>query len=161
MLVGFLESRAPSITGDGRSTILKLIDEKNQHRSLDVAHIELTPMHLAYIARRGYVPEDILPEGVVLPLTYSAGAGSGGSGQEYGDQIHPQLKAEIERAAHITGLPLVGFDLILEDPHKSPQEQRWGIIEANSLPWINLHHTPHQGKPVNVAARVWDLWEAS
>jgi hypothetical protein len=30
-------------------------------------------------------------------------------------------------------------------------------LEANSLPFINLHHDPLLGTPRNVAGMVWDM----
>jgi hypothetical protein len=40
-----------------------------------------------------------------------------------------------------------------------PDMQHWGIIECNSLPFINLHHFPIEGNPENVASKIWDLWK--
>jgi hypothetical protein len=34
---------------------------------------------------------------------------------------------------------------------------RCGVIECNSLPFIDLHHFPLQGKPRNIAAAVWNV----
>ena len=54
--------------------------------------------------------------------------------------------------------PLVGVDFIMEDITKSWKEQNLsGIIECNSLPFIDLHHYPLFGKPNNVASKLWDL----
>jgi cyanophycin synthetase len=61
------------------------------------------------------------------------------------------------RAAKIIGDPIVGFDFIIPDITKSYKQQRCGFIEANSLPFINLHHEPLVGQPRNVAKKVWDM----
>ena len=54
--------------------------------------------------------------------------------------------------------PLVGVDFIMEDITKSwKEEQHCGIIECNSLPFIDLHHYPLFGKADNVAGALWDL----
>jgi hypothetical protein len=47
----------------------------------------------------------------------------------------------------------------MENPQDDPNNQKWGIIEANSLPFIDLHYWPLYGEPVNIASYVWDLWE--
>jgi D-alanine-D-alanine ligase-like ATP-grasp enzyme len=57
------------------------------------------------------------------------------------------------------GTPIVGFDFIIPDPTQDPRDQKWGIIEANMNPFIDLHHFPLVGNPINVAAKVWDMWE--
>lgn len=157
-LVGFLESQSPTVVGNGHSTIRGLIAEKNSTKPDRVADVEITSVHERYIARRGYSLDGVLEAGRELPLIYWAGYGSGGRSTEHGTDIHPELKKEIERAARLTQIPVVGFDLMIEDPKKDPKAQKWGIIEANSLPWIDLHSTPLYGTPVHVAAHVWDLW---
>lgn len=158
-LVGFLESQYPTVVGDGVHTVAELIQKNNEARRDGVAEIVVNYMHEGYIGRRGYTLESVLPEGVSLPLTYRAGSSSGGSNREYGRNIHPSFIPIIEHAAALTELPIVGFDLIIKDPLASADSQAWGFIEANSLPWINLHHTPFEGEPVNVATHVWDLWK--
>jgi hypothetical protein len=54
---------------------------------------------------------------------------------------------------------ILGFDFITPSVEVDPDTVRWGIIECNSVPFINLHHDPLIGDPVNVAAKVWDLVE--
>ena len=54
--------------------------------------------------------------------------------------------------------PLVGVDFIMEDARVPWQEQeRCGVIECNSLPFIDLHHYPLYGEPRNVAGALWDI----
>jgi len=58
----------------------------------------------------------------------------------------------------------VGADFIIEDitkswkePARAGGEQHCGIIECNSLPFIDLHHYPLFGRPNNIAGKLWDL----
>jgi len=54
--------------------------------------------------------------------------------------------------------PLVGVDFIMHDITQTwHTEKHCGIIECNSLPFIDLHHYPLFGKPNNVAGKLWDL----
>jgi D-alanine-D-alanine ligase-like ATP-grasp enzyme len=64
----------------------------------------------------------------------------------------------MEKAGVVLGAPVVGFDVIIENPTEDPDTVRWGIIEANSLPFIDLHYLPLHGTPSNPASAVWDLW---
>ena len=64
----------------------------------------------------------------------------------------------LEHVAKFLDDPLVGVDFIIEDITKSwREEQHCGIIECNSLPFIDLHHYVMFGKPQNVAGKLWDL----
>ena len=160
-LIGFLESFYPTVVGDGVSTIAELIEKANKEKPERVENIIITPSHEGYIGRRGYALTDILPEGTSLPLSYRAGFGQGGRNREHGRAIHPSFIPLIEEAARTVRLPVVGFDIIIPNPLRAADEQRWGFIEANSLPWIDLHQTPLYGEPINLASAVWDLWKIS
>lgn len=159
-LAGFFQAHPPRIVGDGRSTVSELIARQNASKPDRVQNIVLTPEHRRFIARLGYAESSVLPMGVVLALTQRTGRLFGGFTRELFGKEHPKLRAYMERAASALDTPLVGFDLIIPDPESDPDMQRWGVIEANSLPYIDLHYLPLEGTPTNVAASVWDLWEA-
>jgi len=161
VLVGFLECQSPIVVGDGHTSIRALIQKQNESKSLHIGDIEITSVHEKYIMRRGYTLDSVLEAGKKLPLIYWAGFGSGGRNWERGTDIHPELRQELERAARLTELPVVGFDVIIEDAFRAPSKQTWGIIEANSVPWINLHNSTKYEKSINVGAAIWDLWGKS
>ena len=77
------------------------------------------------------------------------------------DELHPSFIPILKRAADIVDLPVVGFDVIIPDPTKSADAQRWGIIECNTLPFIDLHYYALLGQPKNIAGEIWDLWNSS
>lgn len=158
-LAGFFQADPPRVTGDGKSSIQELIAKKNAAKPERVEDIVLTDEHHAFIGRMGYVPDSILEEGKEIDLTHRTGRLFGGETRELLTNVHPRLKAYLERAAAALAVPIVGFDLIIKDPEADPESQEWGIIEANSLPFIDLHYLPLHGEPSNVAAQVWDLWK--
>ncbi len=158
-LEGFLQMMQARITGDGVHTIAELITQKNMSRHERVAEVLLDDEHRAFLSRSGYTPESVLPNGVTTDLSRRTGRFEGGATREMRDSVHPSLRAKIEQAAHILKTPLVGFDIIIPDPEANPEKQRWGFLEANSLPYIDLHYFPLEGAPSNVAAAVWDLWD--
>jgi D-alanine-D-alanine ligase-like ATP-grasp enzyme len=160
MLAGFFQAHPPEVTGDGRSTIVELVAAQNAAKPERVQDISLTDESLAFLERGGYSPETILPSGVTIPLTHRTGRLFGGRTRELLGHEHKKLREYLERAAALLKTPIVGFDLIIPDPEADPDTQKWGIIEANSLPYIDLHYLPLTGTPSNVAARVWDYVEA-
>lgn len=159
-LVGFFEAKPPVIIGDGVQTVQQLIDEKNRTRPERVESVVLTKEHIEYLMRQGYTLDSIVEKDKTVPVLSRTGRFFGGETRECLPTIHPKLKETMEHAARVINVPVVGFDLIIQNPEADPDTQKWGIIEANSLPFIDLHYFPLYGEPINIAAYVWDLWQA-
>jgi cyanophycin synthetase len=83
----------------------------------------------------------------------------GGYTREMLQEIHPKFHQIFAKAGELVRAPVVGFDLITTDPSADPDTIRWGIIECNSLPFIDLHYYALEGSPNDLAPKVWDLWE--
>lgn len=157
-LAGFFEAVPPQLVGDGVLTISQLVAQTNAARPDRVQEIVLTEEVREYLSRQG-LGEDSVPEkGAKVLLTHRTGRLFGGATRELLDTVHPKLRAYLEKAGKGLAAPVVGFDLIIPKPEEDPDTQKWGIIEANSLPFIDLHYLPLYGKPSNPAAKVWDLW---
>lgn len=157
-LAGFFQADPPRVVGDGVSTIRQRVDAKNAARHERVQPVELTYEHEAFLNRQGYDLDTVLPANVSVDLSHRTGRLFGGETREILTTVHPVIRTEVERAARTLLVPVVGFDLISLDPVGTPKDGEWGIIEANSLPFIDLHYLPLYGTPSNVAAAVWDLW---
>lgn len=160
-LVGFFAAHPPRIIGDGATDIRGLVARTNSARHERVQEIVLTDEHEAHLARQGYTLDSVPAHGAEIPLSHRTGRLFGGTTRELLDTVHPKLRAYAEKAARELDVPVVGFDLIIPDPETDPDTQEWGIIEANSLPFIDLHYLPLYGTPSNPAAAVWDLWSAT
>ncbi|WKZ24888.1 MAG: ATP-grasp domain-containing protein [Patescibacteria group bacterium] len=158
-LVGVLSGNPPRITGDGQSTILQLIDLKNQNRHEGVSVFVPSDYTKEFLKKIGYNLNSVLPMGTTIDLTEKIGVSYGGSSAEVTQQTHPKIKDILEQAAKAIGDPMIGFDFIIKDISADPDNQKWGIIECNGLPFINLHHDPIEGPPINAAAAVWDFVE--
>ena len=160
-VVGVLRGDPPRVTGDGASSINELITRKNATKHARQRDFVRTKSSLAFLNRQGYSLDTVLPSAVTIDLTEKIGLSYGGFAVEEFRRTHPKLLALLSQASSVLGLPIVGFDVISEDITQDPDRVRWGIIEANTLPFIDLHHFPVEGDPVNVAASVWALWEKS
>ncbi len=158
-LVGVLAGYPPRITGDGVSTISALIEQKNATRPARVAAVTVTDKHRAFLANQGYTETSVLPSGETVDLSEKIGLSYGGSSRELIGETHEKLVAYLERAAKAVNDPIHGFDFITPDVTAHPDTVRWGIIECNSVPFINLHHDPLEGEPVNAAGAVFDYLE--
>lgn len=158
-LVGILGGTPPKITGDGISTIKKLIAQKNLDKTPGISDVQINQSILELLGRRNFSLNSILSFGETIEITEKIGVNYGGNSREVTNEAHPEIKPYLEKAAIIMGDPLLGFDFIIPDIYQPPDKQRWGIIECNGLPFINLHHDPHEGTPNNVARYVWDMIE--
>jgi len=159
-MIGFLESAYPVVVGDGISTVRELVAQKNAAKADGIDDVEMDASYTGFIERHGYGLDSVLPAGETLQLSYRGGVGAGGSNREHGRTIHPSFIEPIERAAKLTGLHIVGFDIIIPDPQQPADSQTWGFIEANSLPWIDLHQHAYSGPSIDLSEAVWDLWLA-
>jgi len=157
-VVGILAGDQPKIIGDDMSTIESLIQKKNTEKQDRVGDVVIDPKLIEFIERSGYTLKTILEKGVTLELSEKIGLAYGGSAREISPITHHKIIKTIERAAKVVNDPIIGFDFIIEDPTTDPENQKWGIIEANSLPFINLHYKPMEGPSVDVAPYIWDLW---
>ena len=158
-LVGLLRGDPPRIIGDGVHTIAELVDIKNKIRHPAVSEVLIGDQHLEFLARGDWKPDGVPAAGESIDLLEKIGVSYGGWRAEVIKETHPDIKNIMERAAAAVGDPLVGFDFIIKDITLSPQGQKWGIIECNGTPFIDLHHEPLEGEPSNVAGRLWDYVE--
>lgn len=157
-LVGFFQANPPRVEGDGTHTVQELITEKNAMRHERLGAVEITDDLISCIARRGYTLESVLPENTTLDLSAKTGRFYGGTTKEMLPEVHPKMHEVFEKAAALVDAPVVGFDLITTDPTSDPDSVRWGIIECNSLPFIDLHYYALEGEPNNIAPHIWNLW---
>ncbi len=159
VLVGVLRGDPPRITGDGIHTINELVVEKNNHKHQQVHDVVLGSEHAEFLARQGHTFDTVLPAGKTIDLIEKIGISYGGYSAEVTAVVHPEIKRSLEAAARIVGDPILGFDFIIEHIADDPTRQKWGIIECNGVPFINLHHFPIEGASNNVARHVWDFVE--
>lgn len=157
-LVGFFRADLLHVKGDGHKSIKELIMEKNKNRLKEVSEILINEDIENFIERQGYKLDDVLSQGVIVNLSAKTGRMYGGYTEEMLPNVHPKMHDIFRKAGKIVGVPVAGFDLIIEDPTKDPDTQHWGIIECNSLPFIDLHNFALEGPRIDLAKNIWDLW---
>ena len=157
-LVGFFKADPAYVVGDEIKNIEELIKEKNTKRNEEVSDILINDDLINFIKKQGYDLKSILKENLKINLSAKTGRMYGGYTKEMLPEVHPKIHQIFEKAAKIVEAPVAGFDLIMEDPTKDPDTQHWGIIECNSLPFIDLHYMSLEGTQINLAKNVWDLW---
>jgi len=151
----------PEVIGDGIHTLRELMEEENKRpeRNGPIFHkITVDAETEKELKRENITMDDIPKKGIVVTFSQKTSRACGGTTTEVTDIVHPENKKILEHVANFLKDPLVGVDFIMEDITKPwYEEQHCGIIECNSLPFIDLHHYPLFGKPNNVAEKLWDL----
>lgn len=159
--VGAVKRDQPEIIGDGIHTLKELMDKENERpeRKGPIFHkIIIDPDAEVELKRENIKMEDTPPKDKIITFSQKTSRGIGGTTTEVTDLIHPENIKMLEKLGAFLKDPLVGVDLIIEKIEEPwYTEQHCGIIECNSLPFIDLHHYPLFGKPNNVASKLWDL----
>ena len=97
-------------------------------------------------------------KGQAVFLSDKTSRSAGGTTTDVTDIVHPDTKRMFERIGEVLDDPLVGIDFIIKDITLSWRVQnRAGVIECNSLPFLDLHHYPYEGEVRDVAGELWDI----
>lgn len=155
-------SREPAyVIGDGINDIKTLIEKENQRpaRKGPIFHEILVNQDAEKELKKQELNwESIPPTGKIVIIQSKVSRSVGASTTDFTDKAHPDNIALFEKAAAVVNDSLIGFDFIIEDMTTSWREQKkCGFIEANSAPFIDLHHYPLFGEPRDAAGQLWDL----
>ncbi len=160
-LVAVMRREPPHVIGDGAQTVRELVTEENKRekRHGTTFHpIAMGPEADQELSRQKLSWSSIPEKGTIVTLNQKVSRGIGASTTDLTEEMHPENRKLLEKIGAVLDDPLVGVDFIMNDVRLPWHEQeRSGVIECNSLPFIDLHHYPLFGKPRNVAGALWDL----
>ncbi len=146
---------AAHVIGDGQNTISALVDQKNQQRKHNVFlkgyPIKITDTTDTFLLKRGLTSESIPAKGEKVQLSEVANAGAGGDIIDRTDDIHPDwIPISVKAREIMADAYHVGLDIMMEDIAKSPDAQKWAIIEINTNPDFGVQLFPSKGYPRNI-----------
>ena len=157
-VVAATRGKKQTVTGDGRSTVLQLIDQQinSDPRCGDAEEFPLEPLILdkepiaqLELTRQGYTGESVPPAGQVVLIRRH-----GDLAYDVTDLVHPQVAAAAALAARVVGLDIAGIDLVTPDIARPLAEQGGAIIEVNAGPGLLMHLKPAEGQPRNVGQAI-------
>lgn len=151
-----------SVVGDGRQTVAELVAEANKdpRRGQDfdrlMTLIELDRQCDALLRDQGLHRQSVPARGKAVYLRQTANISTGGTSIDVTDQVHPENRWMLERAARVVGLDVAGIDFITPDIARSYREVGGAICEINSSPGLRPHQIA-EGPPRDVAAPIIDM----
>ncbi len=157
-LVAAARGDVASVAGDGRSTILELI-ESQLNSDPRRGRTEDTPLNTVRIdsaavielANQGFEPRSIPPVGTCVLIQRN-----GNVAFDVTDIVHPSVAEAVSLAARTIGLDIAGVDLVVEDISHPLAEQRGAIVEVNAGPGLLMHLKPAAGTPRPVGRAIAD-----
>jgi cyanophycin synthetase len=151
------------VVGDGRHTIVQLIEMVNQDPRRGVGHekvltrLELDAQAQKMLERAGLNADSIPDPSQVVYLRSTANLSTGGTATDVTDAIHPDNREMAERAVRAIGLDVGGVDFLSKDITESYRTIGGGICEVNAAPGFRMHVAPSEGKGRDVAAPVVNM----
>lgn len=127
------------VTGDGKSTIAKLIQSVNDKECLKPKFkrrplLPLDDLTRKTLAENGYTPEHVLPEGDEVPVRDIENTEFGGEPVVFTDSIHPHNVELAKRASDMLHMATSGVDIISKDITVPWYENGAVINEMNFSP---------------------------
>lgn len=160
-VIAAMERKAPLIQGDGVHTITWLVNKENKNPLRKGPIFHTIPMDKEAdeeLSRQALTWDSIPPKGKIVTLKQKISRAFGATTKDVTDYIHKDNKAICQKIAKVLDDPLIGIDLIIKNIDKSWKVQKkCGIIECNSVPFLDLHYFPYEGKVVPAAGALWDI----
>lgn len=151
----------PVIIGNGCYTIKQLIEEKNKER-LRNPHLFNRLIHLdehrvEVIRNQGFYVDSIPSSGKEIFIDWKANFSTGADSVDITDSVHLSYKEiAIKTASIVTGLDIIGVDLLAHNFDSKADTKNYVVLEANNCPAIHVHIFPVYGKKRNVARQIAD-----
>ncbi|NET70409.1 MAG: hypothetical protein F6K62_05240 [Sphaerospermopsis sp. SIO1G2] len=129
-----------SITGDGKSTIIELLQQK-QENSIKItkkAVIDFQDFRIQQnLNRRNLSFDSVIEQDVVVYLLDNANLSTGGEARDLTNQIHPDFQQLAINVTKDMGLRLAGVDILTTDITQPLLD--YTLLEVNSSPGLSYY----------------------
>ena len=150
----------PHVFGDGMYTVEELVAIENNAPYRDGVHFQKidTKHRVVESLRKQNLTLSSVPtlnQKVILNDKNSRLHGT--LTEDVTDTVHPENMTLFRQLGTFLADPIVGVDFIISDMSRSWKEQPdAGVIECNSMPFIDVHHRVVSGRQINVAEYLWN-----
>ena len=149
-IIGAVRREPARIIGDGRRTVLELIEELNSDPRRGLAEDKTRPWFFVptddsvrtALAHQDCDWQSVPAIGQEINLRWQSCEWQGDGMFDATDEIHPDVAESLIDAVRLVGLDVAGVDLIATDLLHPLDEQHGGILEINAEPAILVHMRP-------------------
>ncbi len=148
-LVAAARGESAWVTGDGRSTVLELIESQlnSDPRRGHTEDHPLNPVRIDSGVRLDLERQQLTPDSIPAADLRVLIQRNGNVANDCTDEVHPSVADLCVLAARTVGLDIAGIDLVTEDISRPLSETRGAIVEVNAGPGLLMHLKPASGKP--------------
>lgn len=148
------------VTGDGKSTVLALVDAQ-LNTDPRRGSTEEFPLNLIKVQDDEVVQLDLQRQGLSPDAVPAAGRTvliqrNGNVAIDCTDEVHPEVAYLVGLAARVVGLDIAGVDVVAQDISKPLVAQRGAVVEVNAGPGLLMHLKPAEGLPRPVGKAIVD-----
>jgi D-alanine-D-alanine ligase-like ATP-grasp enzyme len=145
-LISAYERIPLNIVGDGKSTIAKLLENKQKQFVVSGRNTKIKisdPRIIRKLEHQGLSFQSIPNKNQKVFLLDNANLSTGGNSIDVTDEVHPDFKKLAIELTRDMGLRLCGVDLMINGDISQPKKEFW-VLEINSAP--GLDHYAKIGK---------------
>ncbi len=153
----------PIIKGDGKKTVLQLIEDLNSMPGRELgdkgklSYVVNDEQTLKTLALQGLTPDSVLEAGVELRIEATCNPAFGAITENVTEKVHPENRFLAERAANVGGLNVAGITIVAENIETPITKTGGVILEINAGPDFRMHVNPAIGNPINPAMPMLDM----
>jgi len=149
---GSVLRQTPQVTGDGTSTLAKLIKAENLTRS-SIKNVAVAyPSLSGNIINKDHLTNNTVPQkGQTVELGRGTMICTGASIYNVTDLLHPSYQDIAERIARFIGAGFLAVDIMVQDYTKKASPGNYWLIEINSSPVLKLFYSCRDGQHLDIA----------
>lgn len=158
ILLDAVERRPPTVTGDGQTTVRRLIEQANRNRLArgdrnSQVLVTIDPDMLHTLGRQGKTLRSVPEQGESVELKTVINQNFGQDNVSVMGDVCPAVIEIGARASRAVGVRLAGVDVIAPDMRRPLTESGGVVLEVNATPGLH-HHSESPGGAVPIAARI-------
>ncbi|WP_297437070.1 bifunctional glutamate--cysteine ligase GshA/glutathione synthetase GshB [uncultured Clostridium sp.] len=162
-LVGILHRVPANVTGDGKNSITKLVNEKNKDFLRGEGYvkplekIKLGVSEEMFLNAQGLDFDYIPKNEEIIYLRENSNISTGGDSLDFTDKIHYSYKDIALKVAKAAKARITGIDIMIKDIEEEASSINHAVIEMNFNPAIHIHCYPYKGNNRHAGEKVLDL----